>query len=62
MWYGLCEQNRIVQPLRRNCSIRSTHFFWKCWSPTASASSMISRSGSTAVTSANASRTVMPDE
>ena len=42
--------------------MRSTHLVWKCWSPTASASSMTSTSGSTLTASANASRTYMPEE
>ena len=42
--------------------MRSRLFFWKCMSPTDSASSITSTSGSTAVAAAKAKRMNMPDE
>ena len=55
-------QKKIVLPEALSSKMRSTHFFWKRPSPTASASSRRITSGRTAVATENASRICMPEE
>jgi ABC-type transport system involved in cytochrome c biogenesis ATPase subunit len=61
-WNMLCEHRSNVPPPSRYPFSQAMHFFWNDSSPTASTSSVIKSWGSSAVATANPSRTTIPDE